>query len=138
VVGIADGDTITVLDDAKTQHRIRLAGIDAPEKGQAFGHTSRQHLAELVAGQRVSVEWNKRDRFGRIVGKVLRDGADVCSQQVRAGLAWWFRKYQHEQSPEDRRVYAEAEDQARAGKVGLWRDARPVPPWTYRAAMRGN
>jgi endonuclease YncB( thermonuclease family) len=129
VVHIADGDTITVLDDGKTQHRVRLGGIDAPEKGQAFGHTSRQHLADLVAGQRVDVEWYKRDRYGRIVGKVLREGRDVCLEQVRAGMAWHFRKYAAEQSPEDRKVYAKAEEQARASKAGLWSDVRAVPPW---------
>jgi endonuclease YncB( thermonuclease family) len=142
VVGIADGDTITVLDDSKTQHRVRLAGIDAPEKGQAFGNVSRQHLADLVAGQRVTVERHKRDRFGRIVGKVQRGGLDVCLEQVRAGMAWHFKKYAAEQSPEDRRTYAEVEEQARANKAGLWGDARAVPPWEFRRpqpiSLRGS
>jgi endonuclease YncB( thermonuclease family) len=142
VVGIADGDTITVLADSKAQHRIRLAGIDAPEKGQPFGNKSRQHLADLVADQRVTVEWHKRDRFGRIVGKVLRGGTDVCLEQVRAGMAWHFKKYAAEQSPEDRRTYAEVEDQARANKAGLWGDARAVPPWEFRRpqhiSLRGS
>jgi endonuclease YncB( thermonuclease family) len=132
VVHVADGDTLTVLDATNTQQRIRLAGIDAPEKGQAFGDASRKYLAGLVAGQRINVEWHKHDRFGRIVGKVLRDGTDVCLEQVRAGMAWHFKKYQHEQTPEDRGVYAETEDRARAGKAGLWRDSRPLPPWEFR------
>jgi endonuclease YncB( thermonuclease family) len=136
VVGITDGDTITVLDDTKAQHRVRLAGIDAPEKGQAFGNKSHQHLADLVAGQRVTVEWYKRDRFGRIVGKVLMGGLDVCLEQVRAGMAWHYKKYASEQSPEDRRTYAEVEEQARASKAGLWKDARAVPPWEFRRPLR--
>ena len=71
VVKIADGDTITVLDSAKVQHRVRIAGIDAPEKGQAFGNASRKRMSELVAREEVRVEFNKHDRYGRIVGKAL-------------------------------------------------------------------
>lgn len=133
VVSVADGDTITVLSDEKMQHRIRLAGIDAPELKQAFGKASRQHLALLVAGKPVLVEWHKRDRYGRIVGKVFQNGSDVCLAQVRAGMAWWFKRYAGEQTEEDRKRYAGAEQQARVERVGLWQEARPIPPWSWRA-----
>ncbi len=88
VVKVTDGDSITVLDSTNTQHRIRLQGIDAPERKQAFGNASRKHLASLVAGKTVTVKWDKRDRYGRIVGFVLVDGHDVNLEQVKTGMAW--------------------------------------------------
>ncbi len=117
VVKITDGDTLYVLDANYKDHKIRLAGIDAPERRQAYGLASRKHLASIVAGKQVRVEYQKRDRYGRIVGKVLLDGIDVCLEQVKAGLAWHYKKYQHEQSAEDRELYADAENQARDEKT---------------------
>ncbi len=92
VVKITDGDTLYVLDANYKEHKIRLAGIDAPERKQAYGLASRKHLASVVAGQQVTVEYQKRDRYGRIVGKVLLDGIDVCLEQVKAGFAWHYKK----------------------------------------------
>lgn len=89
VVKVADGDTITVLDDQLQQHRIRLGGIDAPERRQAFGGRSRETLSQMVAGRTVVVESNKLDRYGRSVGVVLVDGRDANLAQVQAGMAWW-------------------------------------------------
>lgn len=132
VIRVADGDTITVLDGSKTQHKIRLSGIDAPEKGQAFGQVSKQSLIEQVAEQDVTVEWSKSDKYGRKVGKVLLDGQDINLEQIRCGLAWHYKQYEREQSPADRQTYAAAEDAARSAQVGLWRDAAPVPPWEFR------
>lgn len=88
VVGIADGDTITVLDNTNTQHKIRLAGIDAPEKKQPFGNNSKKMLSSLVFGKTVDVDWDKRDRYGRLVGKVIIDGVDANLEQIKYGLAW--------------------------------------------------
>jgi endonuclease YncB( thermonuclease family) len=132
VIHVADGDTITVLDDTHTQHKIRLAGIDAPEKKQAFGNVSKQRLVDMVAGQSVAVEWVKVDKYGRKVGKVLLDGLDCNLVQVKRGLAWHYKQYQREQSPTDQQSYAAAEDLARAAQVGLWRDVDPTPPWEFR------
>ena len=132
VVGVADGDTITVLDADKVQHKIRLAGIDAPEKKQAFGNRSKESLSALTFDKTVAVETSKRDRYGRQIGKVLVNGRDVNLVQIKRGIAWFYRQYQREQSPNDRRLYEAAEDAARAGKRGLWRDADPVPPWEFR------
>ncbi len=129
VVKITDGDTLYVLDANYQQHKIRLAGIDAPERKQAYGLASRKHLASIVAGRQVTVEYQKRDRYGRIVGKILVDGVDACLEQVKAGFAWHYKKYQREQSPEDRQLYADAENQAREGRLGLWRENNPIPPW---------
>jgi len=148
VVGVADGDTITVLDAGKTQHRIRIAGIDAPERGQPGGQRSKESLSALVYDQPVRVESSKRDRYDRIVGEVWVASPDSpcrgkpnCPMTLDAGLAqitmgraWWFRKYADEQSPEDRDRYEFAEEEARAKKAGLWRDGAAVAPWEWRAA----
>jgi endonuclease YncB( thermonuclease family) len=136
VVGIADGDTLTVLDPQKTTHRVRLSGIDAPEMGQPYGKASKQNLSGLVFNKVVTVQYTKTDRWGRVVGKVLLDGLDVNLKQVLDGLAWHFKRYEEEQSPEDRRLYDVAEQQARREKRGLWKEPNAVPPWEWRAARR--
>lgn len=136
VVHVADGDTITVLDASKVQHKIRLAGIDAPEKSQAFGQRSRESLAELVANRTVIVETNKKDLYGRHIGKVLVNGQDVNVEQIRRGLAWFYRQYERELSDSDRQSYDRAEGEARDFQRGLWADKQPVPPWDFRASLR--
>ena len=136
VVRIADGDTVTVLDASKTQWKIRLMGIDAPEKKQAFGNKSKQHLSDLVFNKQVTVEYSKQDRYGRTVGKIFVDGIDANLEQVKAGLAWHYKKYQKEQTPEDRVLYAHAEDQAKADKRGLWLDLDPIAPWDFRKQQK--
>ncbi len=133
---VVDGDTLYVLDASYKDHKIRLAGIDAPERRQAYGLASRKHLLSIVAGKQVRVEYQKRDRYGRIVGKVLLDGIDVCLEQVKVGFAWHYKKYQHEQSLEDRRLYADAENKARNERLGLWRENNPNPPWEFRRLYR--
>lgn len=132
VVGVADGDTITVLDDTRNQHKVRLAGIDAPEKKQSFGNRSNQSLSDLVFNKDVVVETNKRDKYKRSVGKVLVDGVDVNLEQVKRGMAWHYKAYAREQSAFDRKVYAETEMEARAVRRGVWADAEPMPPWEFR------
>ncbi len=141
VVAVSDGDTVKVLDADHNQHKIRLIGIDAPEKAQAYGQKSKQHLSDLIFGMDVLVEWHKRDRYQRIVGKIFVAPSncrtcdltvDVSLEQVQAGMAWWFRKYAKEQAPEDRLSYDSAEAEARNREIGLWRDPDPVPPWDYR------
>ena len=99
VIHVQDGDSITVLDETHTQHKIRLSGIDAPERRQAFGNVSKESLAEQVAGQSVAVEWDKVDRYGRKVGKVLLAGMDSNLVQIKRGLAWHYKQYEREQSP---------------------------------------
>jgi endonuclease YncB( thermonuclease family) len=136
VVGISDGDTVTVLDAERRQHRIRLAGIDAPEKRQPFGQRSKEHLSRLVFGREVVVEIGKTDRYGREVGRILTGGLDANLEQVREGFAWHYKAYAREQSTSDRRQYAEAEEGARTSTRGLWRDVSPVPPWEWRRLSR--
>ncbi len=136
VVKITDGNTLYVLDANYKGHKIRLAGIDAPERRQAYGLASRKHLLSIVAGKQVTGEYQKRDRYGRIVGKVWVNGVDVCLEQVKAGFAWHYKKYQHEQSLEDQRLYAEAENKARDERLGLWRENNPNPPREHRRLYR--
>jgi endonuclease YncB( thermonuclease family)/methylphosphotriester-DNA--protein-cysteine methyltransferase len=136
VVKVSDGDTITVLDKENREHKIRFQGIDAPESKQAFGQVSKDNLARMIMGKEVKVVWSKRDKYGRTVGKVLLDGQDVNIEQVKAGLAWHYKKYSDEQPPEDRVTYAAAETEARAARRGLWQDPDPTPPGDWRVEAK--
>ena len=132
VVAVADGDTLTVLDAQQKQHKIRLLGIDAPEKAQPFGQKSKESLSLLAFQKQVQVRSSKKDRYGRTVGQVFVGNTDVCLEQVKLGMAWHYKAYQREQSPDDRVLYARAEVQAREQRVGLWADPSPVEPSTFR------
>jgi endonuclease YncB( thermonuclease family) len=136
VVAITDGDTLTVLDANKKQHKIRLQGIDAPERAQAYGTRARQELSDLAFEKDVEVRVDKRDRYGRSVSTVMVGGRDINLEMVRAGLAWHYKLYANEQSAADRSLYAKAEEEARAAKRGLWVDANPTPPWEFRRGGR--
>lgn len=124
VVKVSDGDTITVLDGLKTQHRVRLNGIDAPEKKQAYGHKARQYLASLISGKNVHVIEHKNDRYGRIVGTVFIGDVDINEQMVLAVYAWAYVKYD--------KKYKIYELKAHEKNRGLWRDCNPIPPWEFR------
>jgi endonuclease YncB( thermonuclease family) len=133
VVSVRDGDTLTVLDPNKRQQKIRLAGVDAPEKGQASGFRSKENLAKMVYDREVIIEGIKKDHDGSLAAKVYLDGHDIGLEQIRAGLAWWCRTCAEEQVPEDRLVYELAEKEARGRKLRLWRDPKPIPPWEWRS-----
>jgi endonuclease YncB( thermonuclease family) len=126
VVGVHDGDTITGLDESKTQFKIRLDAIDAPELGQPFGQASKKALSEKVFGKSVTVIPKTKDKYGRTVGHVLIDGRDVNLEMLEEGMAWHYKKYDHNAR------LARAEGEARAAKKGLWADRDPVPPWEWR------
>jgi endonuclease YncB( thermonuclease family) len=125
VVTVHDGDTLTLLVE-RTQVRVRLAGIDAPERGQPYANAARRSLAARVAGREVTVDVRGRDNFGRALGVVRVDGEDVNRAQVRDGWAWVFRRFEHDG------VLLALEDEARRGRRGLWRDAHPEAPWAFR------
>ena len=144
-IKVADGDSITLLDADKTQHRIRIDGIGAPEKAQPFGDRSRQSMVRMVAGKEVTADCHKTDRYGRQVCKVwVRPSdcpacgktLDVGHAQILGGLAWWYRQYAKEQSAEDQGRYESAEQDARARKIGLWHDNNPIAPWEWRRARK--
>lgn len=136
VISIADGDTLTVLDSQQQTHKVRLSGIDAPEKSQAFGQASKQSLGDQVYGKLVVIDWNKRDRYGRIIGKVLLGSQDINLMQIQRGMAWHYKKYENEQDVEDRSIYGQAEYIAQRDRRGLWEDSNPTPPWDYRKSKR--
>ena len=136
VVGIADGDTLTLLDANNNHHKIRLSGIDSPEKGQPFGQACKKSLSDLAYDRAVAIESSKLDRYGRVIGKVLVNGQDVNLEQVRRGCGWHYKKYQNEQSLDDRLSYNAAEEFARVGRVGLWTDNESMPPWEWRKTRR--
>ncbi len=136
VVSVHDGDTLLVLDKARRHHRIRLAGIDAPELGQPFGRRSKEELARQVVDKSVTIKWRKSDRYGRLVGKVLVGGVDANLTQVSSGMAWHYTEYAKEQSADDRALYTSAEQVAQQESRGLWRDIVPEAPWLYRKRKR--
>lgn len=126
VVGVADGDTLTILVSGRNQIKVRLAEIDAPERAQPFGQRSKQSLSDLCFGKDAVLQKTDTDRYGRTVAKVHCAGIDANAEQIRVGLAWAYRKYLHNQSLLD------LENEARTAKRGLWVDSDPLPPWDYR------
>lgn len=127
VVRVLDGDTIEVLQEKRTV-RVRLNGIDCPEKTQAFGTKAKEYTSELCFGKNVSVDELGQDRYGRMIGEVkLADGKDLNQELVRAGLAWWFRKYAGKD-----KVLQELEEVARKEKRGLWSQDDAIAPWDFR------
>lgn len=136
VIAIQDGDTLTLIDLDNSQHRIRLAGIDAPEKGQPFGYASLSHLSDLCFGMLVRAACPKVDRYGRSVCTIFVHGKDINLTQVAAGLAWHYKRFEHEQALEEREGYALAENKARSERLGLWKDNAPIAPWEWRNRFR--
>lgn len=131
VIGISDGDTITVLRE-RGQVKVRLEGIDAPERGQDFGSRARQKLSDLAFGRDVTVEVRDHDRWGRAVARVYAGGVDVSEAMVAAGLAWHFKRYSSDPT------LARLEREARAARRGLWSVVNPQPPWEFRSAQASD
>ena len=137
VVKVVDGDTVHVLDQKQARHKIRLGGIDAPERKQPFGRKSTNNLAGYVAGEFIEIEYSKIDRYGRIIGKLIKNGTDINLQQIKNGFAWHYKYFQYEQSDIDRELYSAAEVEARKKAVGLW-SAPAVPPWDFRKLKKSQ
>lgn len=131
VVRIADGDTVSVLDDRQKQHRIRLFGIDTPERDQPHGQNAKRALEKLVDGQRVDIVIVDTDSYGRTVGTLYFDATNINAAMVGAGHAWWYRYY----APHER-LLENNEAQAREKRLGLWSKSNPVPPWDWRRGRR--
>ncbi len=131
VVSIADGDTLTILDNSNTQTKVRLSAIDAPEKAQAFGQRGKQELSDICFGKQATIKVVDIDRYGRTVGDVECAGINANEEMIRSGLAWVYRKYAQGYD----NLYA-IESEAKSAKRGLWADSNPTPPWEWRKLRR--
>ena len=160
VIRVLDGDTIEILQvegATKTPVRIRMTGIDAPEKSQPFGEKCRENLASMIAGREATIDLRGTDRYSRVLGVVLLSSApsgasptavatpaassepkDINLAQIASGCAWHYKQYQKQQRPQERRAYGAAEASARAARLGLWHDPSPQPPWEYRREGRSS
>lgn len=128
VVGVHDGDTLTLLTSENQRLKVRVWGIDAPELGQPWGDSAKRRASELLVNQTVIVSTREKDRYGRVVSKVTLSGPrDFGSEMIRAGLAWHYRAYARKADD-----YARMEREARSQRLGLWKDSAPVPPWDWR------
>ncbi len=139
VTYVDDGDTLWIRSGVGKEFKIRLYGIDAPEvrhrekPGQPFGRKASKALISKVRGENVSVEVRDTDRYGRLVGVVRLDGRDINLEMIREGWAWAYRNYLKRPYASE---YIDAEKEARAGKLGLWKQANPQPPWEFRRSLR--
>lgn len=130
IVKVSDGDTVTLLDSTNTQHKIRLDGIDCPEKGQPFGTKATDFVKKLTTGKIIVVEWEKKDRYGRILGYVYADGVNVNKELLKNGLAWHYKHFNKDKE------LAKLEQQAKDKKLNIWSDKNPIEPYRWRKGDR--
>ena len=123
VVSIHDGDTITVITADKAQHKIRLAGIDAPELGQPWGRAAKHGLSDRIGGKEVTITWRTKDRYGRLLGDVHLGGRWINREMVEAGLAWQYVRFDRSEA------LARAEFDAIEAERGVWSDRERSAPW---------
>lgn len=132
LVRVFDGDSLIVRDTSGEEIEIRIHAIDAPERDQAYADESRGALRKMLEGEEIVVVEHTRDRYKRVVAKLVVDGRDVGLSQVAGGYAWHYKQFAEQQSQEDRRLYEAAQMKARGDGVGLWGGHDPIPPWEYR------
>ena len=137
IVGVVDGDTVDIVTASTGSHRVRLSSIDAPERSQAFGQRSKEHLSGLVFGREVIARCSKMEQRptgqrNRALCKIYLEGLDINLVQVQDGFAWHYTAYAREQPLGERLAYAKAETSAREAKRGLWSDPLPIQPWDWR------
>lgn len=126
VVHVLDGDTLTLLTDKKTEVRVRLKEIDAPESSQAFGYKAKQALLVMCAGKKAELRDVSVGKYGRTLANVYCDGVYVNKELVKKGMAWVYRRYSKDPS------MIPAEEKAKSAKLGLWSGSNPIPPWEFR------
>ncbi|MBC2856984.1 thermonuclease family protein [Cetobacterium sp. 2A] len=127
VIKVADGDTITIIEENGDKTRIRLYGIDAPEKKQDYGIKSLDVLKKLIDKKEVEIDVKDKDRYGRVVGIVYYNGMNINLYMLKTGNAWWYKQYSKHNAE-----FRIAEEKARLKKLGLWKESNPTPPWVYR------
>lgn len=138
VVRVPDGDTITIVDNAKRKIRVRFLGIDSPEKNQKYGIACGRNLYDKIYGETVTVDYRKQDQYGRVLGTVFLGDRNINLEQVSEGCAWFYKQYARDVGIALRRAYRNAESEARANRLGLWKDSDPTPPWEFRRQQRNN
>lgn len=126
IIKVSDGDTVVLLDSTNTKYRIRLDGIDAPEKGQPFGTKATNFVKTLIAGKMVKVEWSKKDRYGRILGYVFTDTINVNKELLKEGLAWHYKHFNQDDE------LAKLELEAKSKKLNIWSEVNPIEPYQWR------
>ena len=136
---VVDGDTVHVVNKAGKKFKVRLTGIDAPEKNQPYGLAATYKLTEILINKLVLLKSKPNngkpytvDRYKRVLAKIILDGRDINLSQVLRGYAWHFKRYQKQQSPSDRELYSEAEIDAKKNELGLWGEKNPIAPWKWR------
>ncbi len=131
VIHISDGDTYDILTEDNITHRVRMLGIDAPEKGQDFHRKATDYLKSLLYNQTVTIQFDNTDRYGRLLAfTYLSDGREASHEMIRAGYAWHYRQYNQDDD------LKQLEQEARQNKIGLWADPNPIEPWVERVNRR--
>lgn len=136
VIKVSDGDTIKIETRDREIHTIRLLGIDAPEKEQKYGMMARDFLAEYVLFEKVTIKYDKKDFFRRVLGKIIFEGQDINQLAIQNGYAWFYKKFRSSQPEKDRTTYEKAEIAAKNQKLGLWSQSSPMAPWDWRKAQK--
>lgn len=131
VIKVADGDTITILEENGDKTRVRFYGIDAPEKKQNYGIKSLDVLKNLIDKKEVEIEVKDKDQYGRVVGIVYYDKKNINLYMLETGNAWWYKQYSKHNIE-----FKIAEEKAKLEKLGLWKEKNPTPPWIYRKEKR--
>lgn len=126
VIGVSDGDTIRVLSGDRHQIKCRMFGIDAPESSQDYGQRSKAALSDAIFRKMVRVDILDQDQYGRRVCRIFLNGVDINKLQLQRGMAWHEKRYSQDAA------YSQAESAARQQRLGLWSDANPTPPWSFR------
>ena len=130
VVKIADGDTFTMVFENDFEVRVRLNGIDCPERSQPFSKKAKQTLSDFIFGKMVVVQYTKKDSYGRVIGDVFVDDLHINNEMVKLGMAWHYKRFSHDIQLDS------LENDARNNKIGLWSEKSPIPPWEWRKGIR--
>ena len=129
---VIDADTVVLKSDQGINYKIRLLGIDAPEINQVYGKEATRYLSNKVLGKNLKVLGKNKDRYHRLLGKLILNGNDINLDLVKNGMAWHYKFYKKSQEKKDQLLYSNAEKYAKVNKLGLWAKKMPVPPWQWR------
>jgi len=129
---VVDADTVVIESDQGVKYKVRLLGIDAPEIKQVYGKEATKYLSNLILGKTILVIGSDKDRYKRLLGKLVLDGYDINLNLVKNGMAWHYKRYKSSQDKKDQFLYSNAEKYAKVNKLGLWSKSSPISPWYWR------